>query len=178
MEQPGNQNQFRFLIAAVLSMIVLFAWSYFYAPTRPVSNTNTEVAANSNANTPQAAQQAIPAATPAVRTTCEETVARENPQLCAGAAVIPDAGPPRTVTIRSPLYEVKLDSKGALASSWVILKNRSSDNSTEVYADGSNENSRKPLELISQRAVEQGELPFRLLTDDQVLNADLNGRNY
>ena len=84
------------------------------------------------------------------------------------------------MTIKSPLYEVTLDSKGALATSWIILKNKSSMSEYPVYADASSEGNQKPLQLISQKALEQEPraLPFRLSTGDQVLNADLNSRNY
>jgi YidC/Oxa1 family membrane protein insertase len=61
----------------------------------------------------------------------------------------------------------------------VILKKRSSSNGSQpIYADGSTEENKKPLQLISERAKEQGQLPFRLVTGDQVLNTDLNGRSY
>ena len=47
MENSGNnQNQSRFLIAAVLSMVVLFGWSYFFAPKKPAVTENANVAAN------------------------------------------------------------------------------------------------------------------------------------
>ena len=163
MEEQGNSNQFRFLIAAVLSMIVLFGWSYFYAPTKPAANTNAAANTAAAQPTPQATptpQSAAPVPTTAVATS--------------------DTTPNRTITIKAPLYEVTLDSKGAVASSWILLKNRSANNEYSVFADGSNSSNEKPLQLISQRALEQNprELPFRLQTDDQVLNADLNGRNY
>jgi YidC/Oxa1 family membrane protein insertase len=163
MEEQGSSNQFRFLIAAVLSMVVLFGWSYFFTPTKPVSNTNTAVEANT-ASTPAPQAPAVPQpAAPAPET-----------------AVMPDNAPNRSITIKSPLYEVTLDSKGAVATSWSLLKNKSNGIEFPVYADGSNSANEKPLQLISQKAVEQSprELPFRLQTDDQVLNADLNGRNY
>ena len=164
MEEQGNSNQFRFLIAAVLSMIVLFGWSYFYAPTKPAANTNT--AANTEAAQP------TPQATAAPQTTA--------PVPVTAAATTPDTTPNRTITIKAPLYEVTLDSNGAVATSWILLKNKSNGNEFPVYADGSSSANEKPLQLISQRALEQNprELPFRLQTDDQVLNADLNGRNY
>ena len=38
-------------------------------------------------------------------------------------AATSDTTPNRTITIKSPLYEVTLDSKGALATSWILLKN-------------------------------------------------------
>ncbi|MFL6468437.1 MAG: membrane protein insertase YidC [Pyrinomonadaceae bacterium] len=163
MEEKGNSNQFRFLIAAVLSMIVLFGWSYFFAPTKPVSNSNTEA----NTNTSQSAPQ--PTVAPQATVPPPET-----------AVVTPDTTPNRTITIKSPLYEVTLDSKGAVASSWILLKNRSSKNEYPVFADGSNSSNEKPLQLISPRALEQSprELPFRLLTADQTINTFANERNY
>jgi len=145
-------------------MIVLFGWSYFYAPTKPAANTNT--AANTEAAQP------TPQATAAPQTTA--------PVPVTAAATTPDTTPNRTITIKAPLYEVTLDSNGAVATSWILLKNKSNGNEFPVYADGSSSANEKPLQLISQRALEQNprELPFRLQTDDQVLNADLNGRNY
>ncbi|MCW5957068.1 MAG: membrane protein insertase YidC [Pyrinomonadaceae bacterium] len=166
MEQQNNQGQFRFLIAAVLSMVVLFGWSYFYAPTKPSNNSNTETAA-SNTNTAQVA--ATPAASP-----------EPTQQSQQSAAATPDTTPNRTVTIKSPLYEVTLDSKGAVATSWIILKNKSSKSEYPVYADGSNGSNQKPLQLISQKAIEQNprELPFRLVTGDQNITNLANERNY
>lgn len=164
MEEQGNSNQFRFLIAAVLSMIVLFGWSYFYAPTKPAANTNT--AANTAAAQPTPQATATPQTTAPVPTTAVATTA--------------DTTPNRTITIKAPLYEVTLDSKGAVASSWILLKNRSANNEYSVFADGSNSSNEKPLQLISQRALEQNprELPFRLLTADQNIDAFANERNY
>jgi YidC/Oxa1 family membrane protein insertase len=159
MDNSKQQNQSRFLIAAVLSMMVLFGWQYFFAPKpKPTDNTNTQVANTATAPTPEAQ------ATPQAQT----------------AAVTPDSVPNRTITIKSPLYEVKLDSKGALATSWVLLKNKSSQTEYPVFADGSTETEKKPLQLISDEARNRNprELPFRLSTEDQNLNTLINDRNY
>lgn len=147
-------------------MVVLFGWSYFYAPTKPANNSNTEIAA-ANANT--ASSTATPAATPAPTQPAAQPV-----------SAAPDPVPNRTVTIKSPLYEVTLDSKGAVATSWIILKNKSSKSEYPVYADGSNGSNQKPLQLISQKALEQNprELPFRLVTGDQNITTLANERNY
>lgn len=147
-------------------MVVLFGWSYFYAPTKPANNSNTESAA-ANANAAQTA--ATPAATP-----------QTAPQTQQQAAAALDNVPNRSVTIKSPLYEVTLDSKGAVATSWIILKNKSSKSEYPVFADGSNGETRKPLQLISQKAHDQNprELPFRLVTGDQNITALANERNY
>ncbi len=165
MDQPNNQNQSRFLIAAVLSMVVLFGWSYFFAPTRPATNSNTTSAEVANANTGQ--PQQTPAA-PASQPTPPPV------------AATPDTTPNRAITIKSPLYEVTLDSKGAVATSWILLRNRTPKSDQPIYADGSTGSEKKPLQLISQKALEQSprELPFRLSTADQNLTTLANERNY
>src|SRR4051812_17831077 len=105
MDNSNNQSQFRFLIAAVLSMVVLFGWSYFFAPTPPANNSNT---AQANTSVP-----ATPEQTPGVPP--------QAPPITTETAVVPDTTANRSVTVKSPLYEVTLDSKGAVATSWIIL---------------------------------------------------------
>ena len=107
MDNSNNQSQIRLVTAVVLSMIVLFGWSYFYTPTKPADSANTAA----NANVVQTAP-AQPTPVPQVPQTAPET---------------PDNIPNRAVTIKSPLYEVTLDSKGALATSWILLKNKLKD---------------------------------------------------
>lgn len=168
MENSKNSgNQSRFLMAAALSMAVLFTWQFFFAP-KPVpqaDNTNTAVAANSPA--PVAANTAPTAASPTQQPT-------------APAAATVDTTPGRTITIKSPLYEVVLDSKGAVATSWVILRNTTPKSDFAVYADGSNSSNEKPLQLISQEALSRAprEVPFRISTDDANINSLVNDRNY
>ncbi len=165
MDNSNNKSsQSRFLIAAVLSMAVLFGWSYFFTPTVPPAGKDDQRA---NANTAPAAAQATPA--PAVPQAAPET-----------AVVTPDTTPNRQITIKSPLYEVKLDSKGALATSWILLKNKSEKAEYPLYADGSNDTNKKPLQLISEEALKQTPraIPFRLSTDDPALTNLINDRNY
>jgi YidC/Oxa1 family membrane protein insertase len=165
MDNSNNNNQFRFITAAVLSMLVLLGWSYFYAPTPPAKNTNT-----ADANTSQTAP-AQPAPT--------QQAALPQPTTPVPAAAF-DTVPNRSITIKSPLYETTLDSKGAVATSWILLRSRSTKNDYPIYADGSNANEKKPMQLISHRALEQSprELPFRLLTGDDNLTTIANERNY
>jgi hypothetical protein len=47
---------------------------------------------------------------------------------------------------------VKFDSRGAIATSWIILKDRSSKQERPVFGDGSTETDKKPLQLISNEA--------------------------
>src|SRR5689334_20229139 len=99
MEQnSGSQNQGRFLIAAVLSMIVLFGWQYFYAPKKPAgdANANANTTASANANV---AASPGPSASPSPAQSEQQT-----------AGTTPDNTPNRSITIKSPLYEVTFDS--------------------------------------------------------------------
>lgn len=96
------------------------------------------------------------------------------------SAITPDTTPNRTITIKSPLYEVKLDSKGAVATSWIILRNQGPKGDFAVYGDGSNSSNEKPLQLISDEALKRSprDVPFRLSVDDANLTGILNDRNY
>jgi YidC/Oxa1 family membrane protein insertase len=160
--QNNNQNQYRFFAAALLSMAVLFGWQYFFAPPpQPVDNANT--AANANVAQPQTA-----ATTPQTQPIAEPVQAT------------PDTTPNRQITIKSPLYEVTLDSRGAVATSWILLKNVAPGIDYPIYADGSTDGDKKPLQLISQKALAQTprDVPFRLITADPAITALANDRNY
>jgi YidC/Oxa1 family membrane protein insertase len=163
MENNGSSSQSRFIVAAALSAIVLFGWSYFFVPKKPAGdNANTNVAVNT---APAPVQTATPP---------------PQPQPASTAPATPDTTPNKQIKITTPLYEVTLDSKGAVATSWVLLRNRSPKEERPLYADGSNEAEGKPLQLISQEALNRSprEVPFRLSTDDQEVNGVVNERNY
>ena len=159
MEQD-KQGQSRFLIAAVLSMVVLFAWSYFFTPRAPEGNANANTAAAEQAAAP------APAETPAAPT--------EQP------SEVQDNVPQREIVIRSPLYEVKLNSKGAVATSWVLLKNKTNGDEYPIFANGSTSEDQRPLQLISEEALKRSpqDVPFRLSTADAAVNSVINERNY
>ena len=163
MNDNKQSNQSRFLIAAVLSMAILLGWSYFFAPKKP-DNANANVAnTNVNANTAQANTQAPPQV--------------QQPQPNQPVATTPDNTPNKVLTIKTPLYQVKLDSKGALATSWVLVKNVNSYGDKPLSAEGSTKENKIPLELIPQDNPKR-EFPFRLTTGDQNLDGLLNERNY
>lgn len=159
MSDNKQSSQLRFMAAAVLSLLVLFGWSYFFAPKKTI---------NDNTNTAQTA--ATPAPAPVAQTT--------QPAQNQVVAATPDNVPGKTLTIKSPLYEVKIDSKGAIATSWVLIKNVHDQHETPLFADGTTDEVKKPLELISPKAIESRELPFRLTTGDVGLDGVLNDRNY
>ncbi|MGI8885068.1 MAG: membrane protein insertase YidC [Pyrinomonadaceae bacterium] len=163
MENSKQSNQMRFFLAAALSMMVLFGWSYFFAPPKPETD-NANTAQTHNVNAAQTAQTATP-------TTPNQTIE---------TASVTDNVPGKTFTIKSPLYEVKFDSKGALATSWILLKNKTPQRETPLYADASDANNEKPLQLISDQALNSNprEIPFRLSTGDPNVDNLLNQRNY
>ncbi|HEY0426329.1 MAG TPA: membrane protein insertase YidC [Pyrinomonadaceae bacterium] len=164
MDNSKQQSQTsRFFIAAALSLAVLFGWSYFFAPKpKPVDNANTAQNVANTAETPVQQVQSPP-------------VQNQPPQTVAST---PDNTPNKIITIKTPLYEVKLDSKGAVATSWVLLKDKSPQGEKPLFAEGSGPDDKKPLELISSKAAEGREFPFRLFTGDQNLDGILNERNY
>ncbi|CAN5663676.1 membrane protein insertase YidC [soil metagenome] len=168
METSKQSNQLRFFLAAALSMIVLFGWSYFFSPPKPVAD-NANTAQTQNVNAPQTAANQQP-----------QTSAQTAPNQTAETAPAADNVPNKTITIKSPLYEVKFDSKGALATSWILLKNKTPRGETPLFADGSNGNNQKPLQLISDQSLNRNprEIPFRLSTGDPNLDNLLNQRNY
>ena len=163
MSDSKQSTQSRFMLAAVLSMAVLLFWSYFFAPQKPVDNTNTAQNANVAVATPTAAPETLQAVQPA-----------------QAVSDVPDNVPNKTLTIKTPLYQATLDSRGALATSWILIKNVSSQGEKVLYAEGSTEEVKKPLELIPQKALESNprEIPFRLVTGDAALDNFLNERNY
>jgi YidC/Oxa1 family membrane protein insertase len=165
MSENKQSTQQRFLIAAMLSMLVLMTWSYFFAPPEKPKTDNANTTATNTATTnapatPEIAQQTQPAAQP--------------------LANVPDNNPNRVITIKSPLYEVKLDAKGAVATSWVLIKNVHDQHEKILFSNDSTKDNPKPLDLISPEALKRNprEIPFRLSTGDQNLDGFINDRNY
>jgi hypothetical protein len=163
MSDNKQSTQFRFLLAATLSMAVLFGWTYFF-PTKKTEQTNT--------NTAQTIANTAVTATP--------EVTQNQPAQQPTSASVADSTPNKSITINTPLYQIKLDNKGAVATSWVLLKNKSSKGEKLLFADGSTENDKKPLELIAPESLNRSprEIPFRLATGDPNIDAFINERNY
>lgn len=170
-DQNKQQSQSRFFLAAVLSMLVLTGWMYFFAPEKTeqeLANTNTSQQVNANAETK-----------PAPEVGKQESQSTESKEEFEAAT---DENPNKTVEIKTPLYQVKLDSKGAVATSWILNINDTNDPKTrkQLYADGSTKNNKKPLELVSQEGLKQEPrlAPFQLSTGDEKLNKIINQKNY
>ena len=156
----------RFVLAIVLSAAILFGWSLLFKP--PQQNTNT----NSNASTTEQ-KAGGPTSTPS------ETPVATKDQV-AVSNVPTELTTPKTITVTTPLYKVTLSNRGAVATSWVITKNKENGNS--LYSVAGTKDKPVPLELISQDSAQLGEAPLRLQvvdgekTDER--NFLLDSRNY
>src|ERR1044072_6022809 len=164
MEDSNRQDfQKRFLIAIVLSLVILAGWMYFFSPPKPApnSNSNTELAAANTAQTPAPAPLQTPPAGYQVPETAQNA-------------------PPKIITPDSPFYTVKLDARGAVPVSWVLKKHRSSEGEKDVYSIASTKGNPIPLELISQKGLENSprEVPLRVITGDPAVDLPANENTY
>lgn len=100
------------------------------------------------------------------------------PQSTPSPVVAINVVPHRTVSIKSPLYEVKLDNQGAEPISWIITKNK--DSGSPIHSVAGNKHAPVQLELISPQALkrEPREVPFQLLTGDATVDRLLASASY
>jgi YidC/Oxa1 family membrane protein insertase len=163
-------QQKRLLLATTLSLIVLLAWIYFFAPKQQPSN-------NSNVSLQQA--DASPTLNQPTLNQPKETPSPLSPAI---VSTNPDNTPQRTLIVQTPLYDVKLDSKGAVVTSWILKKvyNPSPNRQKPLYSVGGTKNNPMPLELISPEGLKRTprETPFRVEIGDQNIDALLRDRNY
>jgi len=157
-------EQRRLLLAFTLSAAILFGWTYFIDRTTPKQN---------NSNTPaETADNPTPAASSAPESIAPIT---SSPATAVFSA---DNVPQRTVTVATPLYDVKLDSRGAVATSWIVKQNR--DTGRPLYSVAGDKNNRQPLELIPAEALRQKSpgAPLLLATGDAALDNLLASKNF
>ncbi|HJZ81852.1 MAG TPA: membrane protein insertase YidC, partial [Pyrinomonadaceae bacterium] len=169
------KQQHRFLLALVASAAVLILWNYFFPPPKPPQNANANTSANANA------QAGSPS--PAATTQAAATVTPTPAQASASPAPTPDNLPQRKLRIVTPLYAATFDTRGAVATSWTLLKVKRTDGSLkDVFGAGSTKNNPQPLELIptvpAGVSPDQFFHPFQITTGDATLDATLANRNY
>ena len=130
------QQQQRFILALVASAAVLILWNYVFPPVKP-----PQPNANVNANAQQVAQVSPPA-TAQPSATASPTPAPASQATSAAADTVPE----RRIRVVTPLYQATFDTHGAVATSWIIKKNKNTGR--DIYASSPNKNDRKPLEVI------------------------------
>lgn len=158
-------DQKRLLIAFALSAAILFGWTYYIDRTTPKPNPANPQTENSN--NPTSSPSPAPQAT-----------APAAPTPSDAAVVSTDNVPQRIVTVVTPLYEVKLDSKGGIATSWIITQNRATGR--PLYSVAGDKNNRQRLELIPQESLRQKSpgLPLQLATGDAAMDNLLASKNF
>jgi YidC/Oxa1 family membrane protein insertase len=156
-------QQKRLLIALLLSSAILFLWTFFY-PAPPSKNPSQQATATSS-----------PAAAPAASQTPAPTTAPSTP-----AVATVNQAPQRTITVKTDLYEIKFDTRGAEPISWVIKKNRTETRTTDVYSVAGRKSDKKPLELISAEGLNRQPraVPFQVQTGDSALDSVLASSTY
>jgi YidC/Oxa1 family membrane protein insertase len=162
------QNQQRFILALVASAAVLILWNYAFPPVKPPPP-------NANANTAQTA-----GASP--QPTAPPVAAAATPQPSPTVAAVPDSVPRRTVRVVTPLYEATFDTRGAVATSWILKKNKNKATGSGLYSAASTKTDRKPLELIPapppEVSPDQIFQLFRIVTGDATLDGSLANRDF
>jgi YidC/Oxa1 family membrane protein insertase len=157
-------QQKRLLLALVLSSAILFLWSYFVPVPTPKN--------------PQAGATPSPAASPSATQPSNSSV--PTTQAAAVPVANVSAAPQRTITIITPLYDVKFDTLGAAPVSWIIKANKNSHSDREIYSVGGKKSEKKPLELISPEGLKRQPrlVPLQVQTGDINLDAALSSSTY
>jgi YidC/Oxa1 family membrane protein insertase len=153
-------QQKRLIIALLISTAILFLWSYF-APVQPPA----PPPANQASSSPTAA----PTNEPSVQAT---------PVPAGTPSAVASSAPHRTILIKTPLYEAKLDSQGAEVISWIIKKNK--DSGGDIYSVAGGKSNPVPLELVSPQGLNRKprEVPLQIATGDATVDQLLASTNY
>ncbi len=174
------KQQQRFVLALVASAAVLILWSYLFPPAKPpLPNANANANANVNAN-PQPSAQGSPQPTSQPTAQAKPSVTPVIAQASPSPSLAVDNTPQRKVRVVTPLYEVTFDTRGAVATSWILKKNKNTGR--DIYAASSTKTSKKPLEMIAAPPADispdQLYQPLRLVTGDAALDGTLASRSF
>lgn len=154
-------QQKRLIFALLISTAILFLWSYLVPkPSVPEPASSTQATPQ-----PTASSSGTPAESP-------------TPVPAGSPSAAANTTPHRLVSVKTPLYEAKLDSQGAEAISWIIKKNK--DSEQEIYSVAGAKKSRVPLELISQEGLKRQprQAPLQLSLSDAAVDNALLSLNY
>lgn len=139
-------------------------WTYFFPAPKPAKDPNANVAV---VQTTQDAKNDAATANNVY-----------NQQLNANQSAAQGDAPNKSFTVKTPLYEAKFDSLGAVATHWTLLENVSSKGAKPLYSGDSTKDVKHPLELISEQARSRREVPLKIITGDSNFDSLLNDRNY
>src|SRR5579864_7587702 len=141
----------RSLIAAVLCLLVIAAWSLIYKPPKPAPPASNPVPAAPASPAPAAAAPATPT----------------SPATAAPVVAMHGAGEERSIVVQSDTYRVQISNRGAVVRSWQLSK----------FTD--DHSPPRPLDLVHPDAAQQeGGYPFSLALDDAQQEAAANNALY
>lgn len=154
-------QQKRLLLALLISTAILFLWGYLFPAKLPDPPKPAEAPA-----------AASPSAGPSVQTTPPPSTSESGPNVSFAQE------PAKILVVKTPLYEAKFDSRGAEVVSWIIKKNK--DSQQHIYSVGGTKTNPMPLELISPEGLRRvpRDVPLQLSTGDQSLDAILSAATY
>jgi len=164
------------MLALVFSAAVLIAWNYLFPPVKPPQNANANQPAAQAS--PQSSAQGSPQAV--AQPSASPTASPLTAQAAASPTPTPDTIPQRKIRVVTPLYEATFDTRGGVATSWIISKNKNTGR--EIHAANSTRNDPKPLEMISPVpagvALEQVFRTLQVVTGDANIDSTLANKNY
>jgi YidC/Oxa1 family membrane protein insertase len=175
----------RFAIAILASILILFGWTYFFPPNKDQQTANTN--ANTAATPAPTAAPTAPVAAPSVAPPAGKPTAATPPgaapaPTAPAPAPVQDTVPAQTITIKTPLYDVKLDNRGGVATSWIVNKlvGRQDEPERPIYSVAGTKTHPMPLELISDEArkPKPERAPLGIVTGDAALDYIIRDRNY
>ncbi|MGH9914731.1 MAG: membrane protein insertase YidC, partial [Pyrinomonadaceae bacterium] len=149
----------RFVIFVIISIAIFYAWSRYLTPP-----------ADKRANQ-------IKTTTPP-----EQNGAQNAPGQSSNKTVekiqISGTAPKRVVQIETPLYKIEFDSQGALATSWILKKNKISDR--VLLSASTTKGNPQVLELVSKEGLQQvpRNAPLKVITGDESVDAVLAESNW
>jgi len=150
-ERKEMSTETRSLIAAVLCLLVIAAWSLIYKPPKPAPPASNPVPAAPASPAPAAAAPATPT----------------SPATAAPVVAMHGAGEERSIVVQSDTYRVQISNRGAVVRSWQLSK----------FTD--DHSPPRPLDLVHPDAAQQeGGYPFSLALDDAQQEAAANSAFY
>jgi YidC/Oxa1 family membrane protein insertase len=157
-------QQKRLILALILSSAILFGWSYFYPVKTPPPTDPAAATASPTVSTPTPGNQ--------------DTSAPGQPNGTASSGAAQTNAPQRTITIQTPLYTAKFETRGAEPISWILTKNAHSQ--SPIYSVGGRKSDQLPLDLISPEGLKRQPrlVPLQVQTGDPNLDSVLAASTY
>jgi len=145
-ERKEMSTEMRSLIAAVLCLVVIAAWSLIYKPPQPPPANPAAVTTN-------------PVSTPAQATASTSVPAQKKAVAPAAPVTMRAASAESSVVIESDLYRVEISNRGGVVRSWQ-LKKFTDDNKPPrtldlVHADAAQQSGSWPLSLALDDAQQE-----------------------